>query len=228
MKILIVEDNSEINYMIKEYLHKQNIECISAFSTSEAEYNLRNFVDIDLIILDIMLPYENGDKLLERIKQKYDIPVIILSAKDEIDTKIAMLDLGADDYICKPFELEELYARMKVQLRKKQQSKMIENGDLKIICNQRRVSVGDKEIKLTRYEYSIIELLMSNPDRVFTKAEIYEYVWHQEYQNDDKVVNTHISNLRRKLQNVDSEHEYIETVWGIGFKMGKNINGVCN
>lgn len=222
-KILIVEDNTQINNMICEYLKTRSFDCVQAFSGTEALLHLKN-QPFDIIILDLMLPGLNGDELMQKIKPDIKTPIIILSAKDELDTKVNSLMSGADDYITKPFELEELYARISVQLRKStlqsQDSAIIQYKDLIMSKQKHTVSIKEHEIILTRQEFKILELLLSRPDKVFSKQEIYDYAWDDYYIGEDKTVNVHISHIRSKIKQY-TEDEYIETVWGIGFKIAE-------
>lgn len=221
-KILVVEDNTEINNMISDYLRKRQFECTQAFSGTEALLHLRER-RFDVIILDLMLPGITGNELIEKIKPELTTPVIILSAKDELTAKVNVLMLGADDYITKPFELEELYARITVQLRKAspQQGDKCETYKELVLSGQKHtVTVKEHELSLTRQEFKILELLMTTPDKVFSKQEIYDYAWDDYYMGEDKTVNVHISHIRAKIKQYTDE-EYIETVWGIGFKLAE-------
>lgn len=222
-KILVVEDNTEINNMISDYLRKKQFECTQAFSGTEALLHLRER-RFDVIILDLMLPGITGNELIEKIKPELTTPVIILSAKDELTTKVNALMLGADDYITKPFELEELYARISVQLRKAspqlQGDKCETYKELVLSRQKHTVTVKGHELNLTRQEFKILELLMTTPDKVFSKQEIYDYAWDDYYMGEDKTVNVHISHIRAKIKQYTDE-EYIETVWGIGFKLAE-------
>jgi DNA-binding response OmpR family regulator len=221
-KILIVEDDTEINQMVRDYLCKKQFACVQAFSGTEALLHL-NHSDFDIIILDLMLPGINGGELIERIKPAIKTPIIILSAKDELDTKVNSLMSGADDYITKPFELEELYARISVQLRKsseQSQNKCEKYKDLVLSKQKHTVMVKGYELNLTRQEFKILELLLSKPDKVFSKQEIYDYAWDDYYVGEDKTVNVHISHIRSKIKQ-HTDDEYIETVWGIGFKLAE-------
>lgn len=222
-KILIVEDNTEINNMVCDYLDKKSFNCTQAFSGTEALLYLKNEV-FDVIILDLMLPGISGNELMQKIKPDIKTPIIILSAKDELDTKVNSLMSGADDYITKPFELEELFARINVQLRKStlqlQYSAIIKYRDLILSKQKHTVSINGNEIILTRQEFKILELLLSKPDKVFSKQEIYDYAWDDYYIGEDRTVNVHISRIRSKIKQY-TEDEYIETVWGIGFKIAE-------
>lgn len=222
MHLLIIEDHNDINAMIQDYLQKQGFQCDQAYSGTEGRlYYSTN--DYDLIILDLMLPGLSGEELLEDIRKHSNVPVIVLSAKDSLDSKVNVLGAGADDYLCKPFELEELLARIQVQLRKSNKTSIntaLQYKQLLLDSEQYDAKINDAYLNLTKHEYLILELLIRNPKRVFTKEEIYEYAWNDTYYGDDKTINTHMSNIRKKIRTQVAE-EYIKTVWGIGFKMAE-------
>lgn len=224
--ILIVEDDNGINHMLTELLQSSGYTTQSAYSGTEALLYVEKEEPM-AVILDLMLPGMTGEALLEKMKTiDPDIPVIVASAKEDVHTRVDLLRSGADDYIVKPFDTEELLARLEVALRRSDKTR--ENGkkgrnlnfkDIVVETDQYRVTVSGQEIALTRREYFILELLMSNPNKVFTKNNIYESVWNEEFVGEDNAVNVHISNIRQKLAKVNSEESYIQTVWGIGFKM---------
>lgn len=219
-KILIVEDDSNINQMLYETFTKAGYSCTSAFSGTEALLRAESG-DFGLIILDLMLPGMPGDEVLKNIRKKSSVPVIVLSAKDELDTKVDLLTLGANDYMTKPFELKELEARAHVQLRDNKTGHgggIIEFNQLKYDMQKKQVSIGGENIPLTVHELKILELLLRYPGQVFSKNEIYEYAWDDYYIGEDKTINVHISNIRQKIKKV-TDTEYIETVWGLGFKL---------
>ena len=231
--ILIVEDDNDINQMLKELLTQHHYVVRQAFSGTEALMHIER-EQPEAVILDLMLPGMNGEELLKRIKAQYpNVAVLIASAKEEVTTKVSLLRAGADDYIIKPFDTEELLARLEVILRHKGKDNMgnnqppngtgsgrvLEYKDIRIEQDNFRVTVSETEIKLTKREYLILELLMGNPDKVFTKNNIYESVWNEEFLGEENAVNVHISNLRQKLAKVNDKESYIQTVWGIGFKM---------
>ena len=221
-KILIIEDNKDVNLLLKETLISEGYEVISAFDGLEGT-KLAKSSEFNLILLDIMLPYKSGDEILKEIRTWGDVPVIILSAKDMVGTKIDLLKLGADDYITKPFDLGEVAARVAVQLRRAhkqmKEAEVLSYKDLVVEKGDKRVTVNGQEVELTAKEYSMLELLLNNPNKVFSKANIYEAVWNEEYLGDDNAVKTHMSNLRSKLKKVNAEAEYIETVWGLGYRL---------
>lgn len=220
MKILIVEDDNYINNLIYDTLTQKKFECVRAFSGTEAMLYIENF-EISLIILDLMLPGMTGEELLAKIKPQNKTPVIILSAKDELDSKVELLTLGADDYITKPFQIKELVARVEVQLRKSNNTaneKRLSHKGLTLDFDSYKGIIDDQTINLTPQEFKILELLMSNPKKVYSKSDIYSYAWDDYYMGEDKTINVHISNIRQKLKAVSKE-DFIETVWGIGFKL---------
>lgn len=234
--ILIVEDDNDISNMLKDLLQQNGYGAAQAFSGTEALFYIEKELP-NALILDLMLPGMNGEELLAKIKQEHpEVAVIISSAKEDIKTRIDLLRAGADDYVVKPFDVDELLARLEAVLRRSGKSNVGENGqeahetpttnnktiqykDIVIEPEEFRVTVAGCEVKLTRREYLILELLMKNPGKVFTKNNIYESVWNEEFLGEDNAVNVHISNIRQKLAKVNSEETYIETVWGIGFKM---------
>ena len=216
--ILIIEDNNDINEMIYNYLNKNGFKCYQAYSGTEGLLYCKND-NYDLIILDLMLPGMDGKSVLVKIREKSDIPVIVLTAKDSLNSKVEILEIGADDYLCKPFDLKELKARIQVQLRKRmsKQEHAIAVDGVVLLPDFCHLEIQGMKIRLTRHEYRILELLMRDVKRARTKKEIYEYAWEDDYLGDDKTINVHISNIRSKLHAV-SKQEYIETIWGIGFK----------
>jgi len=219
IKILIVEDDNNINGLIAKSLSKNNYFCIQAYSGTEAYHHVKN-QSFDLLILDLMLPGMNGDELIKKIHDINVAPIIIVSAKDELDSKVDLLMLGADDYVTKPFEIDELMARVAVQLRKNNNSQqsVLKHRELVLDRNLHKISIKGLTVELTRQEFLIIELLLMHPKQVFSKQDIYNYAWSDYYIGEDSTINVHISNIRQKFKQV-TEEEYIETVWGIGFKL---------
>lgn len=226
-KILIVEDNKDVNLLLAETLQNEGYSVISAFTGIDGR-NQAKQESFDLIILDIMLPYISGDEILREIRSFSDVPVIIISAKDIVGTKIDLLKLGADDYITKPFDLGEVAARVASHLRRAHRQEKTNNilvyKDLTIDAGAKRVMKNKEELELTAKEYQMIELLVQNPDKVFSKANIYESIWQEEYLGDDNAVKTHMSNLRNKLKKASENEEYIETVWGLGYRLCREPN----
>ena len=223
-KILIIEDDSDINKIINDTLTQSGYATTSAYSGTEGLMHLSQNT-FDLVILDLMLPGLDGEELIVKFRKEMnsDTPVIILSAKDKLDYKLDLFERGADDYMTKPFEIEELLARVSVQL-KRSSSKMKEtihsHKQLKVNSDTLEVHIDETPIVLTRKEFKIIELLIKNPTRIFSKEDLYELAWDEMYIGEDKTVTVHVSNIRHKLKKVTDE-PYIDTVWGIGFKLSK-------
>ena len=219
--ILIVEDDVNINELLKEALEKEGYFCTQAFSGTEAEMLLEK-EEYVLVLLDLMLPGMSGENVLRFIREKGQAPVIILTAKDTLDSKVESLRNGADDYITKPFEIKEVLARVEVWIRRMRgqiSEKKLSYKEMVIDKDTYSVMVEGRELpKITKQEFSILELLVKNPKKVFSKEEIFEYAWEQEYMGETKTLDVHISNIRKKIKEV-SEKEYIETVWGIGFRL---------
>ena len=225
--ILIVEDDIEINNLVAEALKNEMYNIVQSYDGKQA---LDKFDDnIKLIILDLMIPCIDGIEVLRRIREKSNIPVIILSAKDDECDRIVGLSMGADDYIVKPFSIKELMARVKAQLRRyTDYNKSYDNNenkffykDLKMDTLSYKVYKNDIEINLRPKEFEILKLFLSNPKRVFTKEQIFQSVWNDEFINADNTVMVHIKRLRSKIEDNPNEPEYILTVWGIGYKLGE-------
>lgn len=228
--ILVAEDDTEINKLICKILEKGGYRAVSAFSGTEAELRFGMEI-VDMVILDLMMPGMDGESLLRKIRtdRKSEIPALVLSAKSALEDKVTLLKSGADDYMTKPFEPDELLARVYALLRRsgaKEERPEAVFGEqaltfksLKLLKKGRQVSVKEKTLTLTPHEYEILLLLMEEPDKVFSRESLYEKVWKGGYYGEDNTVNVHVSNLRKKIAAVDGEEEYIKTVWGIGFKM---------
>lgn len=217
MKILIAEDDAAINNLLGEILSDAGYEPVQAYSGTEARLIL-DMQPVSLVVLDLMLPGMTGEELLPYIKNKSDTPVLILSARVTPQDKTALLRAGADDYMTKPFDDDELLARIEVLLRRHGHSTdavVLQFKDLELDRTGRTVVKNKQTINLTAREFDILELLMSNPQKVFTKSNLYQSVWKDEFWGDDNTVNVHISNLRTKL----GAGDYVQTVWGIGFKL---------
>ena len=222
-KILIIEDDTDINNLICEALTKSGYSCTQAFSGTEGLLYIEKD-SFALVLLDLMLPGKNGQSLLPIIKQKQEIPVIVISARDSLDSKVSLLTSGAEDYITKPFEIQELIARVGVQIRRSSGTEPkkdeLKYKDLSLRTTSFSAIIKGQEILLTKQEFKIMELLLSQPQRVFSKQDIYNYAWDEVYVGEDKTINVHISNIRKKIKAV-TDTEYIETVWGIGFRLAK-------
>lgn len=224
-KILVVDDEKEIADLIEVYLQNENMDVYKFYSGEEALVCIGS-TDFDLAILDIMLPDISGLSICQSIRsKKYTYPVIMLTAKDGETDKITGLTLGADDYITKPFDMEEVLARIESNLRRVQFQKdtptYLRHGDLILDLNDNTAFLQGSELTLTAKEFAILELLMKYPDKIFSKANLFQSVWNAEYISEDNTLNVHISNLRNKLKAVCPDKDFIDTVWGIGYRLHK-------
>ncbi|MCM3239721.1 response regulator transcription factor [Heyndrickxia oleronia] len=224
-RVLVVDDEIEIRDVIEIYLKNEGITVIKAKDGLEAIEKLNEY-DIHLILLDVMMPRMDGIAATFKIREKKDIPIIILSAKSEDTDKILGLQIGADDYITKPFNPLELIARVKSQLRRyvkfgtyEGARKVIELDGLTLDPVAKEVTVDGELVKFTPIEYRIVELLMKNAGRVFSISEIYERVWKEPGFNAENTVAVHIRKIREKIEIDPKNPRYIKVVWGIGYKM---------
>ncbi|MBU5211360.1 response regulator transcription factor [Heyndrickxia oleronia] len=224
-RVLVVDDEIEIRDVIEIYLKNEGITVIKAKDGLEAIEKLNEY-DIHLILLDVMMPRMDGIAATFKIREKKDIPIIILSAKSEDTDKILGLQIGADDYITKPFNPLELIARVKSQLRRyvkfgsyEGARKVIELDGLTLDPVAKEVTVDGELVKFTPIEYRIVELLMKNVGRVFSISEIYERVWKEPGFNAENTVAVHIRKIREKIEIDPKNPRYIKVVWGIGYKM---------
>ena len=220
--ILIVEDDTDINNSTAEYLRRKGCQCSQAFSGTEGQM-LWQAGGVDLLLVDLMLPGLPGSELIGEIRKTSRTPVIVLSAKTELSDKVELLGLGADDYLTKPYQLEELWARILVQLRHASAApagELLRCRDWVLNPEEMTLTAAGQPVNLTAHEFKIVELLVSRPKRVFTKQQIYEAVWGEAYAVEDKTINVHISNIRSKLRPSGTD-SYIQTVWGIGFKLAE-------
>jgi DNA-binding response OmpR family regulator len=220
--ILIVEDDTDINNAAAEYLRRKGCRCSQAFSGTEGRL-LWQAGGIDLLLVDLMLPGLSGSELIAEIRQSSRTPVIVLSARAELSDKVELLGLGADDYLTKPYQMEELWARILVQLRHASAAPagtLLRYRDWVLNPDEMTLIAAGQPVSLTAHEFRIVELLAGRPKRVFTKQQIYEAVWEQEYAVEDKTITVHISNIRAKLRPSGTDG-YIQTVWGIGFRLAE-------
>lgn len=224
MKLLIVDDDPNICHIIQLYLKKNNYESDICYTGREA-IKLFSCATYDLIILDLMLPELDGYEVCRRIREKSTVPIIMLTAKGESDDKIQGLDIGADDYLTKPFDMNELMARIKAINRriKYNQLNLSDNSD-KIVYDNLCLDIGlyevflaGKKVKLARREFQLLHFFVNNPQRVFTREKIIEKVWGWDFEGDNRVVDLYIRRLRHKLK-IKQQSWSIKTVWGIGYK----------
>lgn len=222
--ILVVEDDADINRLLVTILSKEGYAVTPAYSGSEADMRLA-MESYDLVLLDLMLPGVTGEDLIARIRKDKVMPIIVISAKGQED-KVNVLRQGADDFVSKPFDVAEVLARVEAQLRRytefsppAEQNRVLRFKNLVLDTEGVTVTAAGRPVPLTAREFAILQLLMTYPKKVFTRANLFESVWQDTYMGDDNTINVHISNLRTKLAQADPQEEYIKTVWGIGFKM---------
>lgn len=229
-RLLIVEDDNEIGDILDKYLKGNGYDTDRAYNGIEAINKIEE-EEFSLVLLDIMLPFKSGDQVLQKVRETKQIPVIIISAKDMIQTKIDVMRMGADDYITKPFDLDEVLVRIEAVLRRtvgnlsggvsSSKKEVIKHKNIEMDRDAARVLVKGQSVTLTSKEYAILELFLTNPNKIFSKTNIYESIWDDTYIYDDNTLMVHISNLRNKLKDIDSEEEYIETIWGMGYRLAE-------
>lgn len=225
--ILVADDEKEIIELLRLYLEKDGYEVVEAYDGIMALEKLKE-IKVDMAIIDIMMPNMDGYTLLKRLRQEYSIPVLMLSAKSDFSDRILGLDLGADDYVVKPFNPLEVLARVRANLRRIAESQPMDKeneeivfDDVKINTKNCTVEVSGTPIQLTSTEYKLLLLLAKTPGKVFTKKQIFEYVWEDLYYGDDNTIMVHISNLRDKIEQDSKNPKYIKTVRGLGYKIEK-------
>ena len=223
--ILIIEDDNEINSMLRTLLRTNGFQTISAFSGTEGV--LVHGGNVDLILLDLMLPGRSGEEIVGELKKKKSVPIIVMSAIHDTSKKVDLFTLGADDYITKPFDNDELIARITARLRKvsgeaaKPAAMTLTYKSITLDPDNFHASCNGRDMDLSRHEYLLLQLLVRNHSRTCTKSMIYDTVWDYENSADDNTLNVHISKLRKKLKECDPDTDYIETVWGIGYRLKK-------
>ena len=225
--VLVVDDEKEIRDAIDIYLRGEGINVIKAKDGLEA-LEVLDKEDVHLVVLDLMMPRLDGMQTCMKIRETRNMPIIMLSAKSEDSDKILGLNIGADDYVTKPFNNLELVARVKSQLRRYEKPLSIENSqdtiiikDLLIDNINKKIVLRGNEVKLTATEYKILILLASHPGRIFSIKEIYEKVWEEAFYKSENTVTVHIRRMREKIEINSKDPEYIKVVWGIGYKVDK-------
>lgn len=221
-KILIIEDDKDINEMLTKLLISNNYEVANAYSGTEGI--LVHDDSVDLILLDLMLPGKNGEEIVEDLKNKNDVPIIVMSAVQDVEKKVDLLSIGANDYITKPFNNDELLARIKVQLRdrKSKTSNILKFKDIELNKQSFSVICNNIDANFSKKEFELLQLLMENENQTLTKSMIFDSVWNDENSADDNTLNVHISKIKSKLKKCNPNEEYIETVWSIGYRLKKN------
>lgn len=228
MNILFVEDDKHIREMVSDFLCSENFHVEIAEDGIRAVEIFKNHT-FDIVLLDLMLPKASGFEVLKYIRSVSVVPIIIATAKDSDTDKMMGLNLGADDYITKPFSLVELLARIKANIRRAtiystldyEKNEVIQYNDLCINASTYTVTKQDINLNLTRTEFEILHLLASNQGRAFSKEQLYSIIWKEPYYGNENVLNTHMNRLRNKLSDGSKKENYIKTLWGIGYKMEK-------
>lgn len=227
MKVLFIEDNLEICEMLGGYLTAENFEVDCAYDGEQAcqKFDSNTY---HIVLLDLMIPKISGMDVMKHIRKSSTVPIIIISAKDTEVDKTLGLGLGADDYITKPFSVVEVLARVKANIRRTteyaapiQEPEELTFRSLKMDLSNHTVTKNGVLLELTAKEFDILKLLLQNPKRVYTKAQIYSLIWNDVYVGDENAVNVHISRLRNKIEDNPRSPEYVITVWGIGYKLGE-------
>ncbi len=222
-KVLVVDDEKSIVKGIKFSLEQDDMQVDVAYDGEEAITKARDN-DYDMILLDIMLPGHSGLEVCQMVREFSDVPIIMLTAKGEDMDKILGLEYGADDYITKPFNILEVKARIKAIFRRnskggsdKNDAKTIETKGLKIDVDSRRVYIEDKEVNLTAKEFDLVYLLVSNPNKVYSRDQLLKTIWGSTYPGDARTVDVHVRRLREKIETTPAEPKYIHTKWGVGY-----------
>lgn len=223
-KVLVVDDEKLIVKGIRFSLEQDNMEVTCAYDGEEAIELVKNN-DFDVILLDVMLPKLTGFEVCQQIREFSNVPIIMLTAKGDDMDKILGLEYGADDYITKPFNILEVKARIKAIMRRSKNAKALEEEtskvaifeELKVDCDSRRVFINEVEVNLTAKEFDLLELLMFNPNKVYSRENLLNTVWGYDYPGDVRTVDVHIRRLREKIEANPSEPKYIHTKWGVGY-----------
>ncbi len=222
-KVLVVDDEKLIVKGIRFSLEQDGMEVDCAYDGEEA-YEMARSNTYDMILLDIMLPKMNGFEVCQAIREFSDVPIVMLTAKGDDMDKILGLEYGADDYITKPFNILEVKARIKAIMRRTSNSaprvvpsSMIEKGDLKMDCDSRRLFICGKEVNVTGREFDLLEILVKNENKVYSRENLLHLVWGKENSGDVRTVDVHVRRLREKIESNPSEPKYVHTKWGIGY-----------
>ena len=222
-KVLVVDDEKLIVKGIRFSLEQDGMEVDCAYDGEEALDKAKNNA-YDMILLDVMLPKMDGFEVCQQIREFSNVPIVMLTAKGDDMDKILGLDYGADDYITKPFNILEVKARIKAIMRRvgrkeeaKDSARVIESRDMKLDCDGRRVYIQNKEINLTAKEFEVLELLMKNPNKVYSRESLLKLIWGSDYPGDVRTVDVHIRRLREKIETVPSVPMYVHTTWGVGY-----------
>ena len=219
LSVLVIEDDKTINSLLCSIIAKSGYSADSAENGLDGLRKALSF-DYNIILMDLMLPLKTGEEVLKELRKVKNTPVIIISAKLEVYNRIELFKIGADDYITKPFDIDEVMLRIQAVLRRTeaQTSKILCFKGMKLDTDSKRVYIGNNELNCTATEYSVLEVMLKNPKTIFSKRRLYESISGDSYLNDDNTMNVHISNLRKKISKLTAE-EYIETVYGMGYRL---------
>ena len=220
-KVLVVDDEKLIVKGVRYSLEQDGMEVDCAYDGEEALQKIKD-KEYDIILLDVMLPKLTGFEVCQQVREFSNVPIVMLTAKGEDMDKILGLEYGADDYITKPFNILEVKARLKAIMRRtapkaKEEAKVIESKDMRLDCEGRRVYVAGKEINLTAKEFELLELLILNPNKVYSRENLSKLIWGLDYPGDVRTVDVHIRRLREKIEDNPSEPKYVHTKWGVGY-----------
>lgn len=227
-RVLVVEDDLSISDVVSSALAQDGYVCTCAYSGTEARMLFESGSSFDIVLCDLMLPGLSGEELIARIRERCGVPILVASAKGEASDRVALLRMGADDYVVKPFDLDELLARIEALLRRSAAFRQSTSTDRSMSFRKwvvdeesREFTAAGAPVRLTRTEFDIVCALVRHPKKVHTKRELFEIARNEEALSDEKTINTHVSNIRAKLKGTGTEG-YIETVWGIGFKLSED------
>ena len=222
-KVLVVDDEKLIVKGLKFSLEQDDMEVDTAYDGGEAIEKIKAN-DYDIVLLDIMIPVYTGIEVCQMVREFSNVPIIMLTAKGDDMDKILGLEYGADDYITKPFNILEVKARIKAIMRRTSperapqvQSSVIEKGDIKLDCDSRRLFINDNEINLTAREFELLEILIKNENKVYSRESLLKIVWGEDYPGDVRTVDVHVRRLREKIEANPSEPKYVHTKWGVGY-----------
>ena len=220
-KVLVVDDEKLIVKGVRYSLEQDGMEVDCAYDGEEALQKIKD-KEYDIILLDVMLPKLTGFEVCQQVREFSNVPIVMLTAKGEDMDKILGLEYGADDYITKPFNILEVKARLKSIMRRtapkaKEEAQVIESKDMRLDCEGRRVYVAGKEINLTAKEFELLELLILNPNKVYSRENLLKLIWGLDYPGDVRTVDVHIRRLREKIEDNPSEPKYVHTKWGVGY-----------
>lgn len=227
-RVLVVEDDLSISDVVSSALAQDGYVCTCAYSGTEARMLFESGSSFDIVLCDLMLPGLSGEELIAHIRERCGVPILVASAKGEASDRVALLRMGADDYVVKPFDLDELLARIEALLRRSAAFRQSTSTDRSMSFRKwvvdeesREFTAAGAPVRLTRTEFDIVCALVRHPKKVYTKRELFEIARNEEALSDEKTINTHVSNIRAKLKGTGTEG-YIKTVWGIGFKLSED------